>query len=216
MPASLSSLVWFACDDSSTSPRTPVYSSSTRISPAYSGKGPQDGVSSPLLYFDLAKAFWVQNMVSNFAYYRWQDVYPILRNKIDELQSDLLQKVAIADQRAIKAFGEESEEKAVAYVTLFSVNAGNTVHRTWMDFYGELFVQFRDFYTITAKADDPACGCEAKERGLSEAMKRRIVDETGDHYRVIEDENAIPVVSGESGAPPNRNSQLSETSVQRD
>ena len=217
MPASLSSLVWFACDDSSTSPRTPVYSSSTKISQAYSGKGPQDGVPSPLLTLDLAKAFWVQNMVSNFAYYRWKYVYPILRSKIDELQLDLEQKVAIADQRAMKALDEESEEKAVAFVTMFSVNTGNALHRAWMNLYGDLFARFRDFYSITEKEGNAACSCEAKESGLSETMKKRIVDETGDHYRVIEDKNAVPVLSGESGAPQHRTTQRpAETAEQRD
>lgn len=201
MPAPLSALVWFACDDSSTSPRVPVYGSSTRVSPAYAGIGPQDGVISPLLKLDLTKAFWVQNMVSNFAYYRWKDVYPVLRQKIDDLQADLVQKVAIVDEQAMKAYDEDSVEAAVEYVTLFGWNTGNTVHNLWMEFYGELFVRFRDFYNIVAKEGDPLCGCEAKETGLSEAMKKRIVDETGDHYRVVIDENAVPTLRGESGRP---------------
>jgi dipeptidase len=209
MPAPLSALVWFACDDSSTSPRVPVYGSSTRISPAYAGKGPQDGVVSPLLKLDLSKAFWVQNMVSNFAYYRWKDVYPILRHKIDQMQSDLLQKVAIVDERAMKAYDEEGVEAAVSYVSNFSWNAGNTVHRLWMEFYGDLFVQFRDFYTIVPKEGDPLCGCEAKEPGLSEAMKKRIVDETGDHYKVVTDAKAVPVLRGDRGGPERMNVQVS-------
>lgn len=83
MPPELSALVWFATDDSSTSPRIPVYGSNRQVAEPYAGKGTQDGVVAPLLQFDTNKAFWVQNMVSNFCYFRWQDAYPVVREKID-------------------------------------------------------------------------------------------------------------------------------------
>lgn len=198
MPPELAALLWFAADDSSTSPRTPVYASATRISPAFAGMGPQDGVPSPILRFDLTKAFWVQNMVSNFCYYRYKDVYPILRKKLYNLQNDLLKKVALVDERALTLYNQGLVEDAIQYLTLFGVNAGDALHKYWMEFYGELFVRFRDFYTIDADPKEPSCGCIANEPGLSDAMKKRIIDETGDHYKVIEHENVIPVVHGES------------------
>ena len=74
MPPELSVVSWFAVDDSSTSPRVPVYAASTRVSDPYSGKGTQDGVPGPMLNFNLKKAFWVQNMVSNLCYWRWKDI----------------------------------------------------------------------------------------------------------------------------------------------
>jgi dipeptidase len=43
MPPELSALMWFGVDDSSMSPRVPVYGSSTSVSQAYGGKGAQDG-----------------------------------------------------------------------------------------------------------------------------------------------------------------------------
>lgn len=58
----MSSVLWFACDDSSTSPRVPIYSSSRKVSKYYSGKGAQDGIVNDLLRMDIYKAFWVQNL----------------------------------------------------------------------------------------------------------------------------------------------------------
>jgi hypothetical protein len=176
-----------------------VYSASTTISSPYSGKGPQDGYVSPLLKLDLTKAFWIQNMVSHLTYSRWSDVYPLLRQRIDELQVELLQYVVLADENAIEEYGTNGVEATTRYVTQFSVDKGNEVHGRWFDLYGELFVRFRDYYTIVALQNDPLCGCEAKEPGLSEAVKKRIVDETGDRYKVATtDDNAAPVLSGES------------------
>ena len=58
MPRQLSALIWFAVDDSSTSPRVPVYASSTMVPMPYAGKGTQDGVPGPMLKLDMKKAFW--------------------------------------------------------------------------------------------------------------------------------------------------------------
>ena len=172
MPAFLSAIVWFACDDSSTAPRVPVYASSTKISPPYQGKGPQDGVVSPLLTLDMDKAFWVQNMVSNFAYYRWMDVYPILKDKLSHSHSFLAEEVYGSDQAAMFISENDGQEEAVEYVTEFSYNTGIVLHDQWKRFYGELFVRFRDLYNIVPKADEPVCNCEAEEPGLSDAMKK--------------------------------------------
>jgi hypothetical protein len=152
---------------------------------------------TPLLQFDLSKAFWVQNMLSNFCYYRWKDVYPIVRIKIDSIHRDFLQQVATMDERALKIYQNQGKQEAVKAVTSFSESAGIELHRVWMDFYGELFVRFRDFYTIVKKNDEPVCGCEAKEPGMTDVVKERIIRETGNHYRVAE-ETAVPVLHGES------------------
>ena len=56
---------------------------------------------------------------------------------------------------------------------------------------GELFVRFRDFYTIIPKQDEPVCNCEAREPGMSKATKQRIVQETGDHYKVLEEQQGV-------------------------
>lgn len=216
MPPPLAVVLWFACDDSSTAPRTPVYTSSTRVSSAYYGRGPQDGVVSPIMTFDWTKAFWVQNQVSNWVYFRYADAYPVLQEKLKALQKDLMNEVAVADERALQAYygnDEDGPAQAVKFVTLFTVNAGNTVHRVWQDFYGQLFVRFRDFYTILPEPDNPACGCQANEPGLSEATKKRIVQETGEHYKVIDNavletattfsssEESPKSLFGESGRP---------------
>lgn len=187
MPPQLSSILWFACDDSSTAPRVPVYGSTRRLSPAYYGRGPQDGVVQPLLQFDMSKAFWIQNMVSNFAYSRWSDIYPIVQRRMLSIHEGFADNIAIVDRNALQLLNDTQNMTAVIdYLTLYTVNAGNTMQKLWTEFYGELFVQFRDYYNIVPKSSDPLCACTAIEPGLSDTMKRRIVDETGDHYRVIE------------------------------
>jgi dipeptidase len=196
MPPALAVLGWYALDDSSTAPRLPIYGSARRVPVSYAGKGSQDGVKTPLLEFDLDKAFWVQNMVSNFCYSRWEDVYPTLRNKIDSVQREFQNKVKIVDDRALQAYQEKGAATAIRYVTQFGDTAGGQLHKLWMNFYGELFVKFRDFYIITAA--DNAVGINAQEPGMSDVVKERIVQDTGDHYKVVDGGPRPDVVRGES------------------
>jgi len=184
MPPELSALLWFATDDSSTSPRVPIYGSNRRVADAYAGKGTQDGVPAPLLQLDTTKAFWVQNMVSNFCYARWQDAYPVVREKIDTIQRSLEEHVKTTDHQLLKLYQDKGAEEAVEFATQFSVHTATTIHQQWTAFFGDLFVRFRDFHIITEQPGEPSCGCNAKEPGLSEAVKERIIEETGNHYEV--------------------------------
>ena len=84
----------------------------------------------------------------------------------------------------MKLYQEKGPEEAIMFATSVSVETANTIHQQWYQFFGELFVRFRDFHIITEKADEASCGCDAKEPGLSDVVKKRIIDETGDHYEV--------------------------------
>ncbi|GAX26969.1 hypothetical protein FisN_9Lh273 [Fistulifera solaris] len=205
MPRELAVVSWYAMDDSSTAPRVPVYGSSRKIAEPFAGKGSQDGVTTSLLQMDWSKAFWVQNLVSNWCYSRYADVYPVLRQEIDDLQADLSEKVKQVDRIALELYQEKGPDAAIDYVTLFGVNTGNTVHGKWQSLFGTLFARFRDFYTIVPKNDEPVCGCQAVEPGMSEAVKHRIVQETGDHYKVAKGDKDHPdLLNGENAKESER------------
>jgi dipeptidase len=186
MPPELSAIIWFAVDDSSTSPRVPFYASSRRLPVAYYGKGAQDGVMEPILEFDMSKAFWIQNMVANFAYTRWSDVYPVLRNKIDDIHKGFVDHIKKVDEDALELYFSEGIEASIELVTQHGVSAGDKMQADWIQFYGELFARFRDFFTIVPNSDNLDCGCEIVAGGIPETWKNRIIEETGDHYKMID------------------------------
>lgn len=108
----------------------------------------------------------------------------MVRDRIDKIQKTLLLHVDNLDDQILRLYKEKGAEAAVQFATQFSVNTANIIHQEWFDFYGELFVRFRDFHVITADPGEPSCECNAQEPGLSEAVKKRIIDETGNHYEV--------------------------------
>ena len=75
LPNPIKGVLWFAPDDSSTSPRVPVYGGATRIPASFGslvGQTPGGGVSyAPLadgFTMSLDSAFWVWNLVGNIAF----------------------------------------------------------------------------------------------------------------------------------------------------
>jgi hypothetical protein len=118
-------------------------------------------------------------------YWRWRDAYPFVKKKINEIHADFQRQVEIADRRALELYHNDSPDAAVDFVTQFSVNAGQTLYELWLDFYGDVFVRFRDFSVIVPDESNTRCGCDIQQPGLTEANKKRIVSETGSHYEVL-------------------------------
>jgi dipeptidase len=188
-PAPISSILWFAVDDSSTSPRFPVYGCSRNVSFAYAGDGTQMGVPSPLLSFDLQKAFWVQNMVSNFVYTRWDDAFPFLQKKLASIHEHFKQEVEIIDKELMAVYDPNDFSWIINDATAFSVKAGDWMHREWMDFYGHIFARYRDFSVIEEDKEDPVCNCKVNENGFTDAWKEKVIQESGKHYQCLDDDN---------------------------
>ena len=172
---------------SSTSPRFPIYGSSTEIPEPYAGQGPQDGIPSPILQFDLSKAFWVQNLLANFAYSRWCHIYPTIQAKIQQIQTAYESDLPTIDAIAFEKY-TESKSAAVEYVTQYSITAGMTLHEMWYEFFGEVFAKFRDGYTIVRDEEEKGCQCDAKSVGFDDGWKKSVVDETGKRYEVPDGE----------------------------
>jgi hypothetical protein len=93
VPKEMAALLWFRIDDSPTSMHFPVYGSVTRVSKGWAGPGPQDGVTPPLMTFSLDSAFYVFDLVANWAYSRWSVIYPDVYSRIIATEAAYFDKV---------------------------------------------------------------------------------------------------------------------------
>lgn len=75
-------LFWFAVDDCSTSVYIPLYSSIKRIPKTWGHREGDLTLAGDVTKFNFDSAYWVFNMVANFAYNRWCDIYPMIRDKL--------------------------------------------------------------------------------------------------------------------------------------
>ncbi len=94
LPKPIGALNWFSVDDASFSAHAPFHACATRVPRAYSNAaGSADA-------FSFESAFWVFNMVANFAYYRHTQVAPIVLAKVHEYERRFLEAVRTRRARA--------------------------------------------------------------------------------------------------------------------
>lgn len=190
MPQELQGLLWFGVDDSSTTVRFPIYSSSTKVPEAFGGKGPQDGVVPSMMKFSMDSAFYAFNLVANWAYSRWDLMYPEIYDAIIEKETKYMELIHAIDADAIKIYNNKGSASAIEFVTDFAVDTGNKLVKDWAAFFGELFVKYRDGYQITADPSNTACGCSVANGAYPQAWLDRIVQDTGSHYYIPDEELA--------------------------
>jgi dipeptidase len=187
MPRELSGLMWFGVDDSGTTVRIPVYGSATALPRAFAGAGAQDGVTPPMMQFRLDSAFYLFNLVANWAYARWDLISPDLLSVIHSTEQRLQAEVKDIDQLALEAYHRDGALEAVALVTDFTIRTGEQLMTQWFALFGQLFVKYRDGYVITGSTQNPACGCNFADAGYPQQWYDRIVRNTGAHYYVAEE-----------------------------
>ena len=137
-------------------------------------------------------AFWVFNQVSNFAYTRYNLIHPYIHDYQQELEQRFVDYTQLIDQKASEMH-KEDKEKATKFVTDFSVNNANSLVYNWQKFYQWLFMKFVDGNV------KPTEGREFKTNGTgvikveypgySDEWYRQLIEETGDKFKVPEDDH---------------------------
>ena len=187
VPTPMAALMWFGMDDSSTAVHFPVYGSITKIPFGWSGGGPQDGVTPPLMTFSLDSAFYVFNLVANYAYSRWDVIYADVYDAIIAQENIYYDLVAKTDSIVLSKLNGNDVTGAVEYMTNFSNELGEKLLRDWFVFFGQLFVKYRDGYVTTANPKVPVCGCSTSSLKYQDQWYNRIADDTGDRYLLPSD-----------------------------
>jgi hypothetical protein len=119
-------------------------------------------------------------MISNLAYTRFSLIQPDVEIVRDGLEKGFISQIAAADAEAVKLHNE-SKEKAVAYLTKFSGDAGAHAFNTYQAAYQNLFMKYMDGnvkYKIEGEQNP-----KVEQPGYSEPFLRKIAEETGDKLK---------------------------------
>jgi dipeptidase len=136
--------------------------------------------------FSFDAAFWVFNLVSNFAYTRYNIIHPEIRAEQTKLEWKFFQETSEIDKKVLDLI-EDNKKDAIAMLTEYSVNAGDETTKHWLNFYTYLFTKYMDG-NIKTKVEVPE-GYKyhvptLKQPGYGEEWYRKIVEETGDHFKM--------------------------------
>ena len=186
LPDAVGGVLWFANDDAKMVAYTPVYCCATEIPECYTKKYGND------TQFSFKSAFWVCNWVSNMVYPRFSLLYPDLEKRRVSLENRLFAKQVEIEADAVSKWWKNPKD-AVGYLTDYSVAAADSMMREWTDLAQFLIVKYNDNVVKPEKngrfvVTPEGLGAPVKSVGYPDAVRQRIVEETGTRFLVPEKE----------------------------
>lgn len=180
LPDEIGGIIWWGVDDASSTVYTPMYSTITKIPETFAtGNG-------AMMEWSDNSAFWIFNQVSNFAYTRYRDIHPDIEKIQYEFENSFINLTSAIDDAALKLH-KKDPALAVNYLTDYSVSQGDRVTYSWKKFYQYLFMKYVDG-NIKTKRPLPEnyiyVNPTVSQPGYSEDWYRKIVEETGEQFKV--------------------------------
>lgn len=176
LPNEIGGIIWFGVDDAASNVFMPMYSSITKIPEALAvGNG-------SMMEFSFDAGFWVFNMVSNFAYTRYNVIHPEIRAEQAKIEDGFLIETKEIDQKALAAYATD-KKLAVQTLTDYSVKTGNETVKHWLNFYTYLFTKYMDGNIKTPVAVPEGYKYHApkvSQPGYEEEWYKKIAEDTGD------------------------------------
>ena len=176
LPDPVGALMWWGVDDAANSLYMPVYAASTRV-PSTVAVGNGD-----MMTYSPTSAFWIFNEVANLAYTRWNHIYPEIAAEQNKLEGKFITYTKAIDQAASTLYAQD-QALALEYLTDYTVSNTDNAVMGWRKFYEHLFTRFMD--GNTKEVDPENRNPKVEFPGYGEPWFRRIVEETGDKFKVI-------------------------------
>lgn len=175
LPAPISGILWFGVDDAATAVYAPMYGGMTRVPAEYDTK---DGYAQ-MMEFRFDSAFYVFNMVANFAYLRYSVMYPEIAQMIAAYENKYFTEVKAVDDKAAALY-KKDVNASLEFITTYSVGTGSELVTEWLEYWKYLFVKYLDG---NVKVKGTARVPSVSWPGYPTATYDRIVAETGDRYK---------------------------------
>ncbi len=173
LPGPIGGVHWFGLDDTFSTVYMPMYCG-IRQSPYNVAVG-----TGSFRQFSWDSAWWMFNLVANWAYSRYSDMIVDIQKVQRQFEGEFIQRQPAVEAEALRLY-KESPEQARDYLTAYSSDIAERVTARWRKLFEELFVKYLD-----GNVRDTAG--VAQHPPYPEAWYRRIVRETGDRYKVIEE-----------------------------
>jgi hypothetical protein len=110
-----------------------------------------------------------------------------IQKKQSELESNYIAMVPAVDKVALEMY-RTNPDKAVQFLTDFSVTQGNNTVNEWKKLYRFLFTKYMDGNikeAVPVPAGYKFANPTVKQPGYSESYYKELIRETGDKFKVI-------------------------------
>lgn len=182
LPDPVGGVFWFGTDDTNTSVYMPLYCGMTEV--------PAELAQGDVNTFDINSNFWVNNIVANEAYHRYDMMIPDIRKVQNKLEKGFFEQVKANDPK-LKAMVEAGDMDAYrnAVNALGAQDAKEATDR-YRDLAVYLFVKFMDGNRKNTDADGNFIKSQygvpvyPEFPGYDEKYYENIVKESGDHFLI--------------------------------
>ncbi|MDR0969931.1 MAG: C69 family dipeptidase [Lentimicrobiaceae bacterium] len=175
LPNEIGGIIWWGVDDANACVYMPMYCCITKI-PYNFRRG-----NGSMMEWSETSGFWITNLISNFAYTRYNVIQPDVEIVRDRLEKQFLEQTDATDKEALKRY-KESPKKAVAFLTEYSSEQGAYTFNTYKKLYQDLFMKYMDGNIKTAVEGQR--NPNVKQPGYDERTLRLIVEDHGNQLRV--------------------------------
>ncbi|HOI50045.1 MAG TPA: C69 family dipeptidase, partial [Prolixibacteraceae bacterium] len=178
-------ILWFGVDDTYSTCYAPMYCGITQIPECFAvGNG-------DMLTYSETSAFWVFNLVTNFAYLRYNDMIKDIQVVQKDLEDKYLTFVPVIDKAAQTLYTSAGPEAARRFLTEYSVNEANAMTQRWKQLGHYLLVKYIDGNIkkeengkfLRNEYGEPAAPLHP---GYPEWWYRAIINSTGDQFKIPE------------------------------
>ena len=182
LPDAIGGVLWFGVDDANTSVYLPMYCSMDIVPYSYAvGNG-------DLLTFSWDAAFWVNNVVANYAYTRYSMMIGDIRKVQQQIETSLESNQTSVEAEALRLFNE-SPEKAAEFLNDYSCSRAADATAKYQQLAQFLIVKYLDGNMKreeNGKFNRTEDGYPASPKfpGYDERYYRSIVNDAGERLRV--------------------------------
>lgn len=144
LPDYVGGVIWFAPDDAASAVLAPFYCSITEIPEEYSQN------NGSLVEWSDNSAFWINNLISNWAYTRYNLISPEITKNQQQTEENYIKQSTETEKEAIK-LARQDIKNATDYLTKYCCNTASQLVKDRKQFFTFLFMKFMDG---NVKADD--------------------------------------------------------------
>lgn len=182
LPNEIGGILWFGIDDAAQTVYYPFYCGHTET-PHEMAIGNGD-----LLNFSWTSAFWIHNWVSNMVYTRYSDMSVDMKKVQSKLENQFRAAQPEVEQEAVR-LREQSPSQAVDYLTQYTNNLVKEGVAEWKKLGEYLMVKYVDGVIKREengqfKRNPYGEPTSPLRPGYSNEYYKKIVDQTGDRYKV--------------------------------
>ncbi len=137
LPDPIGCINWFGVDDAGTSCLTPIYCSSKRVPECFAeGNG-------AMTQYSPTSAFWIFNRVTNFAYLRYDRISADIMKVVNAWENSHIERTPAVDAAAQLLY-KTNPQKAIDFLTDYSVNTAREMFNIWVELDRYLLVKYID------------------------------------------------------------------------